>query len=254
MENIKKKSRIIKILLLAILILYYLFMYMDLFNIQAFISSNTIKFISMILVFIICVMAKGNSQSNKDLFLLKIGLSITLIADIFLLLLNNNYILGIGLFAIVQIIYSIRYKPENTKAIIRNFIIILLIVFFIYIVIDKFVIEIDFLIVIALYYAICLLSSTIKAIQTHNNKSYEKLNSKMVAVAMVLFLLCDINVALHNIIKSTSMTNSFTIILYNISFISMWFFYLPSQVLLSLSGYSSNFLKYIFIKQNSTKY
>lgn len=237
MKKINNKSIIIRVLLVIIIASYFVFLYMDLFKVQGFLSSSDIKFLSMILVICISAITGNDSISRRDNLLLKTGLLITLIADVFLLLLNNYYILGIGLFCIVQILYSVRYKVENTKIIIRNFSIIFITLFIIYIVIDQFIIKIDFLIMIVLFYAICLLSSTNKAIQIYNNKSYPNLNSKMIAGGMVLFLLCDINVAVYNIIESMVVSNRFIILLGNISFISMWFFYLPSQVLLSLSGY-----------------
>lgn len=136
MKRINNKSKIIKILLVTIIIFYFIFLYMDLFKIYTFISSNMIKFSSMILVLSICLMIGENSISTRDTALMKIGLFITIIADIFLLLLGNHYTLGIGLFSIVQILYSIRYRVENTKNIIRNFTIIFIILFLIYIVIN----------------------------------------------------------------------------------------------------------------------
>ncbi|HZK33577.1 MAG TPA: lysoplasmalogenase family protein [Tissierellaceae bacterium] len=248
MEHISNKSKIVKRLLIILAVFYAIFMYMDLFKLQAFRYSNILKFVSMILIFIISFMTGRNALGDKDILLLRTGLLITLIADVFLLLLNSNYILGIGLFSIVQIIYSIRYKPGKIKTIIRNFSILALILFFVYILINKFFLKIDFLLVIGLYYGICLLSSTSKAIQAYKNKSYPRINSKFIVLGMILFLFCDINVALYNVIKSTAMSHPFTTVLYNISFISMWLFYLPSQVLLSLSGYSSEFLEDIFVK------
>lgn len=246
MRKTNHKLVIVKILLVIIAMLYFVFLYMDLFKIQTFISSSIIKFLSMILVLIICLMTSSNAIYSKDVFLLKIGLFITIIADIFLLLFDNHYIIGIGLFCIVQILYLIRYSDKGTKIIIRNFGIIFITLFIIYILINQFIIKIDFLIIIALYYAICLLSSTNKAIHLHKYKSYPNLNSRMIALGMILFLLCDINVALYNIPKFMVISNNLSIPLNNISPIFMWLFYLPSQVLLALSGYSYNYLKNVF--------
>lgn len=248
MESVNNKSKFIKSLLIILVVFYAIFMYMDLFKLQVFRYSNILKFISMILIFTISLIAGRNALGDKDILLLRTGLLITLIADVFLLLLNSNYILGIGLFSIVQIIYSIRYKPEGAKTIIRNSSILALVLLLAYILINKFLLKINFLLLIGLYYGICLLSSTSKAIQAYKNKSYPKINSKFIVWGMILFLFCDINVALYNLIKSSAMFNFSTRLLYNISFISMWLFYLPSQVLLSLSGYSSDFLKDIFVK------
>lgn len=246
MEKTNKKSNIIKLILVIILVLYFVFLWMDIFKLEVFISSDTIKFLSMIFVFILSFMAGKDTLFSRDIFLLQIGLLITLLADVFLLLLNSHYILGIGLFCLVQIIYSIRYKPKNAKKITANFALVFILLLLTYICIDKFILEIDFLIIIALYYAICLLSSTSKAIQLYKNKSYPSLNGKIIALGMVLFLLCDINVALYNIVGSIPTPSNMIVQLKNISFVSMWLFYLPSQVLLSLSGYSDEYLKRIF--------
>lgn len=243
MEGKINKAKVIKTLIVIILILYFVFLCMDLFVVKFLISSDTLKFLSIILVVFISLIIGENSLSPRDAFLLKIGLLFTVMADVLLLLLNSHYRVGIALFCIVQILYNIRYRQKNAKVTIRNFSIIFISLFFIYIFIDKFIIKIDFLIIIAIFYAICLLSSTYKAMNLAKFRVFPNLNSKMIALAMILFLLCDINVALFNIIKTISISNRFTILLSNISSISMWFFYLPSQLLLALSGYKSRYLK-----------
>ena len=233
----KKYKWIIKILLIPIGVLYFTFLYMDLFNIQVFMSSNMIKFICIILCFIISILTREHALCNRDISLLQIGLFITILADLLLLILDSHYILGITLFCIVQIIYSIRYDVGNTRSTIRKFIIIFVAIPIGYIVINIFIMKVDFLFMIGLYYVVCLLTSLTKAIKAYKYKIYPNPNRHMIALGMILFLMCDINVALYNIIGFISLTGKFINILYNISFISMWLFYLPSQVLLSLSGY-----------------
>lgn len=225
-----------KLLLVVIGILYLYFLYMDVFNKKVFLSSNTLKFISMILIFIISIIIRKNPLSHKDLNLLQMGLFITLIADLFLLILDRHYILGIILFSMVQILYSFRYEYRNLKLTIRNFIIIFLGLSILHIVYNKFIAEIDFLWTIGLFYGICLLNSVVKAVKAYKYKTYPKPNRQMVLIGMILFLLCDINVAMYNILSYFSNDN----ILYNVSSVSMWLFYLPSQVLLALSGYNCN--------------
>lgn len=237
MERTNKKLRIIKVLLMLILILYFMFLYIDIFNVQMSTWSKNIKFLSMILVFIISLMIGKDYLNPRDSFLLKLGLGITLMADIFLLLLNDYYILGIVLFSIVQIIYCLRYRGGNNKIIIRNFTLIFLILISLYFAINQFIIQIDFLAIIAVFYAICLLTSTKYALETYKHKQFPKLNSKLIGLGMVLFLLCDINVAVFNITETIGTHKEFSILLNRISSVSMWFFYLPSQVLLALSGY-----------------
>lgn len=228
------KGRIIRVLLLLISILYMWFMYIDICVIQSCISSDKLKFLSMILIFIISLLAKKDALNHKDLHLLQIGLFITVIADLFLLVLNNHYILGISLFSIVQIIYIIRYKCGDIKFIIRKFIVIFISLLIIYFMINKLVIKFDFIWIMGVFYAYCLTSSVVEAFKVYRYKRYPKPNRYMILIGMILFLLCDINVAIYNIFNEG--------LLYSISSVSMWLFYLPSQVLLSLSGYDYKFL------------
>lgn len=232
-----KPFKIIKILLIIICILYLTFLYMDFFNIKALISSNRIKIISIILCFIISLLGKEYGLGVNDVFLLRLGLFITIIADLFLLVLDSHFILGVFLFSIVQIIYIIRYDNKNIYLKFKKFTALLLILIFMYGIINSFIVKIDFLIVIGFYYAITLLTSFIKSIKACKYKIYPSPNRYMIVMAMILFLLCDINVFLYNLIDFIPLSAQAGKTIYNISSISMWLFYLPSQVLLSLSGY-----------------
>ena len=241
------RLKITKVLVVIIGIIYISFLYMDITNRDMYISSNKLKFISIILIFIISIIGRRNPFNYKDIYLLQAGLFITIFADLFLLILDNHYILGIILFSIVQILYSIRYDSKNTQSSIRKFIIVFILLSIIYIIANQFVMEVDLVLGIGLYYAICLLTSVKKAINAYRHKLYPSPNRQMIVLGMILFLLCDINVALYNIIRFIRSTGRFTNLLYNVSFVSMWLFYLPSQVLLSLSGYEfreNHFIRY----------
>ncbi len=87
-----------------------------------------------------------------------------------------------------------------------------------------------------LFYGICLLTSFRRAFKAYKYKIYPEPNRQMILIGMTLFLLCDINVGLYNILGYMGKVDVF----YNISFVSMWLFYLPSQILLALSGYNYN--------------
>ncbi|CCQ93674.1 Membrane protein [[Clostridium] ultunense Esp] len=226
------KWRIIKVFLLFIAILYIGFMYIDIYDIESIISSDRLKYLSMLLVLMISLFTGDDALNVKDLKLLQTGLFITLIADLFLLILGRHYVLGILLFSVVQIIYSSRYGFTNLKINIRNFIVIFSSLFIVHLVVDKLIFKLDFIWVMGLFYGLCLLNSVIKAAKAYRDRLFPKPNGHMILIGMVLFLLCDINVALYNILNEG--------LFYNISSISMWLFYLPSQVLLSLSGYKYN--------------
>jgi len=229
-----KYKKVFILTLLAINgLLYFSFLYMDIFNFEGAISSNLLKFISIAICFLI-VLCIGNDYLNKkDKALLQLGLLITVFAD-FCFLIIDYYVLGIGLFCLVQVIYYNRYKGYRSyryPLVILRFTITLILIVTIYLVLNLVTIKIDFLYVIALFYAICLISSIIESIRTFRDNTYSYPNKHMILLGMLLFLLCDINIAISNITKEIS------IVVHNISGILIWVFYLPSQVLLSMSGY-----------------
>ncbi len=236
MNNKDYKNLIIKILLLIIGILYILFLYLDCSNKTIFISTDNIKFICIILCFIITLLTGKDSLSKRDLFLLQIGLFFTVIADYFFLI-EHKYTLGVLSFCIVQIIYSIRHDIQKKDVTIRNYMIIFLTVFSSYLIINTFIIKIDLLFVVGFYYSMALITSVAKAIKARKNNLYPYPNKHMIAWGMILFLLCDINVGLANITKVVNLSQSLLKTFLDKSFLLIWLFYLPSQVLLALSGY-----------------
>lgn len=107
---------------------------------------------------------------------------------------------------------------------------------------------ITILIILAIFYFVSLILNLIDTIRLSRHSN--KLSHKIFATGLFLFLLCDINVGLFNLSKhqlitsnmmfvnlSISSNKEFIFLLYDISSILMWFFYLPSQVLITLSKY-----------------
>ncbi len=132
-----KKINLIKTLVVLNIIIYMIFTWWDIFGTSILISSDSLKYISIVIVFITSLITREDALSFKDLHLLQLGLFITLLADYFLLF-SNKYILGMFLFSIVQILYSFRYEFRNLKYTIRNFIIIFLGLFLLHIILNKF--------------------------------------------------------------------------------------------------------------------
>lgn len=161
-------------------------------------------------------------------------------ADYIFLIYNKQFIIAIGLFSIVQILYFIRYKRNNIKQDIIKILVIFSTILIIYFFIYYFIIKIDFILAIGLFYAICLLMSIKAAIYSYKNRIYLSPNKEMILIGMILFLLCDINVAIYNGIDLMEKTSKIWESIEKISFLSIWIFYLPSQLLLSLSGYGCN--------------
>lgn len=230
------RSLIVKISLIIISILYALFIYIDIFDGKFTISLDRIKYICIVLCFLISILTGKDALNKRDLCLLQLGLFFTVIADFFLIILVNN-VLGVVSFCFTQIFYSIRYRSGEFKLVLKNSIIIFLLVSIFYLTVNHFIADMDILIGISLYYSIFLISNVVKSIKICKYNLYPSPNKYLIAIGMVLFLLCDINVALRSISGDIYSLWNIADLYTNIFSSLVWIFYIPSQVLLSLSGY-----------------
>jgi len=195
-----------KTLAALILCLYIIFLYLDITNADASLSS-WLKFSSIILCFSLTLFPK------RDVMLIS-AMALTILADWFLLI-QNVYLPGVIVFCIVQIIYNVRHGSTLTKtgvyAVLCAIFAIAVGTFF----------NIGALNTVAILYASLILRTTILAFKTKN---------KYIIFGMCLFVLCDVSVAIHNLqVPSTFGAVS------SIAAFSMWLFYLPSQFLLAQS-------------------
>lgn len=233
------KSTCIRILLLVIATIYILFLYFDIFDKTIMTPTTFLKYISIVFCFIVSLLTGKDGLSRKDTSLLQAGLFVTLLADLFLLILNY-YVVGIILFSIVQIIYFVRYKSYNSYRVnldLTKFIFIFLFIIFTWFTIDIKWINIDFLYAIAVFYSICFLFSITEAIKSFRNNKYPYCNRYVILLGMALFVLCDISVAISNLAGRFNLSVYFSVLI--------WLFYLPSQVLLAISGYKEVVLNQI---------
>ncbi len=187
-----------------------------------------IKFIVIVFCFLITILCK-KPLNKLDLQLLRLGMFFTVMADLFMILLDYNTI-GVALFCIVQITYIARYDIDRFGKIIKKLFIIFIIIFSIYIVLVFLNNNVDFLILLALFYSICICCSLYKSLRAMKEGRYPRSNGELIVLGMILFVLCDINVALYYMGIMEFLTSHL-----------IWIFYLPSQFLLSISGYKFNF-------------
>lgn len=210
--------------------------------------SIYLKYTEIIICFIITLFIGSDGYSKRDTFLVQLARFFTLIAD-YLLMIANNYKFGILSFCIVQIIYIIRHtamEKDKFKNIVFLFgaLVISLVILF---KIDMSKIDTS-LFLSALVYACFLITGLYCAVSTIFRSNYPKGGTFIIAIGMVLFFLCDANVGIFNV--TLGMQISFFNI-EDINFLSgflMWFFYLPSQLLLSLSGFKQDYLKKVFLQ------
>lgn len=230
----KSKNFYLMAILISIGILYLLFIYIDNLKIGYINTSNILKYTSIILCFLITLMVGKDNINNNDITLLQAGLFITTFADLAFVIFEY-YNVGIILFSYVQIIYYIRFKVNKSNIKIYKFIGIFLIILLFYFLLDFINKPIDIIYILGFFYAICITMTTIEAIKAYRYNLYPEPNKYLMVCGILFFLFGDINVGLAYLLKGSS--TSF----YNISIQLIWVFYLPSQVLLSLSGY--NFAK-----------
>jgi hypothetical protein len=95
--------------------------------------------------------------------------------------------------------------------------------------------EIDLTIFVSLFYFANLLSNLFRALDVYKYDKFPLVNSSLLVAGFILFLLCDINVGIYNIL-SFNLPNIYLNVLRNLSLRLMWFFYLPSQIFIALSG------------------
>lgn len=212
--------------------LYIFFIYIDFFHKSSFISVDRMKYLSIILCFLMVLLIGKDALNKRDKAFLQAGFFMTIIVDLCLIILDY-FILGVVFFCFVQIIYTIRYEFKKIKYILMKFAIIFHGIMIAYWMIDFFIIKIDILFAVVLFYAICLITSVMRGIKACKNNVYPYLNRYMISFGMIFFLLCDINVGLYNISAYIDLSVNFE----NTSYLLIWLFYLPSQVLIALSGY-----------------
>lgn len=185
-------------------------------------SINHIKFISIILLFIQSLLRGRNARDKRDSILLQLGLFFTVFADLFLTVLGFN-VPGVAMFCFVQIIYIARYDIIGFGSTIKWLSFSLLILICVLLLLTYYGDLKDFTIPVSVFYSICLYTSVNKSIKAvkYNKGTYPHASKYLIPMAMILFLLGDINVALSYLKIHPRLTSKL-----------VWVFYLPSQILL----------------------
>ncbi len=235
------KKSITMIYILAETLLYGIFLYIDIIQKASYNLSAQLKFTGIVLCFLYVLILPVYLKNKTDIRILRLTIFFTLISDLFILMLDL-YLPGMVSFCIVQALYLIRLglwnKREDKlktlvvimKKILRNITLTLVILFILAI----FQLKLEALIFVSCFYFVSILFNVSDSLVTvfRYRIKYQLLYS----CGMVLFLLCDINVGVFNLTGFVSINSSWFHHLYNFSAVAMWLFYLPAQVLISLSG------------------
>lgn len=199
--------------------LYLYFLTADLFFVGSY-SSTLAKYLSILLCPAVAYLLSHGTADKRDSRLLIAALSLTCAADAFLLLLNRP-IPGLIIFCIVHLVYIRRYRKRASisATAIAAFLIAGCFVA------NALLRAFPLTQALGCVYGLLLLSASLSGFSA----PLPKISRRFIITGMILFLLCDIHVALFNALPPDNPYYPFAAFL-------MWFFYLPAQVLLALSG------------------
>jgi hypothetical protein len=175
------------------------------------------------------------SIRQSDWLMVVLGMTFTLIADFFLVILGDYQVLAMIAFCGTQIAYLIRlHLSENKKLPYMKETRLFLFLFWQLMAFLVFKNFSNVLVIITLTYLSFLLGNIIHAFRI--GKKF-----RLFAIALVLFLLCDIFIGLNEGEELLMISpDSFLGWIIDIPLNMAWLFYIPSQVMIVLSVYVPN--------------
>jgi hypothetical protein len=187
--------------------------------------SSILKFASIILCLVIATTIRKSPSNLRDANLQVIIFFWTLAADFFLLF-TSQFVVGITIFCGAHLTAILRYRRKLFRPALIFFFVAWL-VWFAFSYARTSQTPFGAIYFVSIIYAILIITSTVTAFISDQPKKNRWLSS----TGMILFLLCDLNVALANVLPEGNA-------IWFMAEILMWAFYLPAQTLLSLSAYS----------------
>lgn len=221
------------------LFIYVVFLYLDIVHPTLYQISNYLKFTSILICVVYVIISFGHRPAELDRWLLLIALIFTLISDWFIVIVDY-YSYGLITFIMVQYLYWIRIQRKNNSVTVLRLIKILLvnvgITCCIIPILISLRIDLDRLIVLSLFYIVTFIMNIIQGCYLYGKRKDSSF--LLFIIGLSLFLMCDINVAIFNLTSYfTIHTNCFAFI-EKFSSIAMWMFYLPAQVIISITSLS----------------
>ena len=205
------KNFLIKAFICAEAALYLAFTVMD---VLAAGDSRWIKFAGIALCFVVSALL--SARGGEVLVTVAVGLSAA--AELLLLIMDAHYAVGVMLFVVAQILYFVRiYRANGRKSAwpLRLFL---------------FMAAVAIMAQFGLLSPLDLLAGAYFSFFACNVMQASGSDNKLFFAGLCLFLCCDVCVGLHN------MPAVLPDWLQSAARIGMWTFYLPSQVMIVLSG------------------
>jgi len=182
-----------------------------------------IKFTFVALCFVVALVSFLRSYSRRDWFWLTAGMGFTVAADYFLVL-HDRHLIGITIFCFAHICYilraiDVRLQSWPALVFLMSGIFIVVLARSVYV-------------IAAVYATLFAINIIVNGLHLRQKKArLPKHNRVLVLTGLILFMLCDICVLLYNLPTYYGASIQWRQVLPLV-----WVFYLPSQVLLALSG------------------
>ncbi|MCQ2771869.1 MAG: hypothetical protein MJ238_01140 [Bacilli bacterium] len=180
-----------------------------------------LKYSSIILCFLFSLLGY---RKERGQFVVA-GLAATLVADYFLLVRGDNYLIGVISFIFVQAMYFLYISPKHWKIslIIRGSI------FVVASLVAGLALKVDDpTAYFALFYFSNLLMNAVDSFLS--GKKY-----LLLGIGLLLFMGCDISVGFFNLSSYITYSSHLIDAIVKFSQLGMWLFYVPSQALIALS-------------------
>lgn len=182
--------------------------------------ASCFKYAGVAVCFLMALFACKFPFSREDARLLAFALLFTLIADA-LMLFASAPALGVLAFFIVHLLYIRRYKKSSLN---RNLIIALIASLF-SAVGTLAGLRFPYILLLGAVYSLLIFTAAGLAFRSN----LPRINKRLAQTGMVLFILCDLNVAIGFFARSGGP-------LFTVANTLEWLFYIPSQALLALSS------------------
>lgn len=201
--------------------LYLILLSMDLLGMGK--RGDPVKFLAIALCLLFCLFWAGRGGDR----LMAAALAFTMSADLFLLMLGRWYVLGVALFCVVQGLYLIRIRRLTGRGLWLPLRAGLSLLFWLALIrLERF----TPLSALAAFYFANFLCNSAAALGVSGRRE------RLFALGLWLFLCCDVCVGLYQSCLLSGLADEAV-------HLGMWVFYLPGQVLLSLSALPDSVLR-----------
>lgn len=203
-------------------IIYSAFLWIDMFVPGGADISIYLKYAGIFLCFLYVFFCLGENEEAKDIGLVRYILFFTLVSDTFLLLVNH-YAIGMTTFVVAQLLHWCRLRQKKPKY--NQWILVIGILLLVGL--RCLGVALDYVLVVSVFYFLCMVRNALYGLLHRENVYY--------SLGLFLFLCCDLNVGLFNMASYIAVPDSLTFFVEHVVAVAMWLFYLPSQVLITIS-------------------